>query len=466
MTTPTTPQAACEDALYPGLPPGPRMAAMAALLLAVTLSVLDYAIANVALPAIAQDMHATDAQSVWVVNAYQLANLSCLLPCALVGARIGFKRMSQLGLVVFLIAASFCALSHSMAELAWWRTMQGVGGACIMSVNMALVRFIYPGAIVGRGIAMISVATSVGAMAGPSLGALILTFLPWPWLFWFNLPVGLVALLLSWRFLPHIPLRPQHQSIVLGLGLTVAAFATLGIALDGLVRAEWPMALGFGVAALACWRGLVWWQRRKRFFIMPFDLLGKRAFLVPCLVGFLAFVASNLYIVAMPFTLVNVFHRSAGMVGLLVSPWAGGSAVMALLVRKYTDSIQPRRLTTMGLVVVVGGLLGLALLPPTATNWAIVLPTFCAGLGFGVIQASNNRTIMVAAPPGKEGEASGMISVCRLGGQTMGALLVAGVFTLLPQPLAAGQACLYSASFMGAVATLLCLSNRVRPSLA
>ncbi|KAA8425656.1 MFS transporter, partial [Acetobacter sp. DmW_125123] len=134
-----------------GLHGAARNMAMLAVALSVFLALLDYAIANVALPDIARDLNASSSSSIWVVNAYQMASLVSLLPLAALGSRVGFARLCQVGIIIFMVSSLFCATATSLPILAGARVLQGIGGACIMSVNIALVRFIYPHAEIGRG---------------------------------------------------------------------------------------------------------------------------------------------------------------------------------------------------------------------------------------------------------------------------------------------------------------------------
>ncbi|MDD2705450.1 MAG: MFS transporter, partial [Acidocella sp.] len=146
-----------------------RHKAMFAVALAVLLSVLDYAVVNVALPSIARDIHTSDSASIWVVNAYQLASVISLLPVAAMGDRVGHARMCRIGLALFVIASLLCAVSRTLPELAVARALQGFGGACIMGVNAALVRYIYPAKMLGRGIALNGLVVALGVALGPTV---------------------------------------------------------------------------------------------------------------------------------------------------------------------------------------------------------------------------------------------------------------------------------------------------------
>ena len=184
-------------------PPVPqRYGAIFAIALGITVSVLDGAIANVALPTIARDLNASPASSIWVVNAYQLAITVSLLSLASLGDLIGYRRIYQAGLLVFSITSLFCALSDSLLTLTIARVLQGFGAAAIMSVNTALIRIIYPQRFLGRGMGINSLIVACSSAAGPTVAAAILSVASRQWLFAINLPIGLVALLLGMKFLP------------------------------------------------------------------------------------------------------------------------------------------------------------------------------------------------------------------------------------------------------------------------
>ena len=179
-----------------------RLGAIIAIALGVTMAVLDGMIANVALPTIGADLGASAASSIWVVNAYQLVIAVSLLPLASLGDLWSYRRIYLIGLAVFASMSVFCALSDSLLELTLARMLQGLGAAAVMSVNGALTRLIYPRARLGRGVALNTLIVSVAAAAGPSVAAAILSLASWPWLFAVSAPVGLLALIMGWRFLP------------------------------------------------------------------------------------------------------------------------------------------------------------------------------------------------------------------------------------------------------------------------
>src|SRR4051812_43637209 len=188
-----------------GLPKPQRYWAILTLMVGLAMSCLDTAIVNVALPAIAKDLHVSASDSIWVVNAYQLAVLISLLPFASFGDLFGYRRVYRFGIVVYSLAALISATAGSLEMLTLGRALQGLGAAGVMSVNTALVRFTYPRRQLGRGIAMVSLVVATSSAAGPSVAAAILSLASWPCLFAVNVPIGIATFLLSLRFLPYTP---------------------------------------------------------------------------------------------------------------------------------------------------------------------------------------------------------------------------------------------------------------------
>ena len=186
-----------------GLPRPQRYWAILTIALGLVMAVMDGAIANVALPTIAKDLHASPAFSIWIVSGYQLAITISLLPLASLGEIIGYRRVYLAGLLLFTLASLFCALAHTLLLLTVARILQGFGAAGIMSVNAALVRYTYPRAMLGRGIGINALVVALSAAVGPTVAAAILAVGTWPYLFAVNVPLGLVALTLGWRCLPH-----------------------------------------------------------------------------------------------------------------------------------------------------------------------------------------------------------------------------------------------------------------------
>jgi DHA2 family multidrug resistance protein-like MFS transporter len=408
-----------------GLPMPLRAWAIASVALAIAMCVLDSSIANVALPVIARQFGASPADSVWIVNAYQLATVVSLLPLASLGEIVGYRRIYLAGLSVFTLASLACALSRSLEMLTFARMLQGFGAAGVMSVNGALVRFIYPGRLLGRGVGLNAMVVSVTAAIGPSVAAAILAVGPWPWLFAVNIPVGLAALTLAARVLPANQLSGRPFDWLSAL-LNALTFGLVIGGIDTVTRTAakaWGvLELGIGVAAGALLARREWSRPRP---LVPFDLLRERTFALSVMTSIASFAAQMLAFVSLPFHFENSLHRSQVETGLLLTPWPAAVAVAAPLAGRLADRVSSALLSAIGLVALSAGMTALALLKADASSFDIGWRMVLCGAGFGFFQAPNNRMMLTAAPRERAGAAGGMLGTARLTGQTTGAVLTA-----------------------------------------
>jgi DHA2 family multidrug resistance protein-like MFS transporter len=403
---------------------------MTTIAIAVAMAVLDSAIANIALPTIAQELHATPAASIWVVNAYQLAVTVSLLACAALGDIIGYKRIYWTGLLVFTAASGACALSGSLPVLVAARVVQGFGGAGIMSVNTALVRFIYPRAHLGRGIGFNAFIVAVASATGPSIAAAVLSVASWHWLFAVNVPLGIIALWYGARVLPATP-RSGNRFDLAGALLNAASLGLLMIAVDEMGRGENPW-LGAAEIAGAVVFGVILINRARAMTapLLPVDLFRRPVFALSVGTSICSFMAQTLAYVALPFLFEDVGHRSQIATGLLMTPWPAIVVIIAPIAGRLSDRSAPALLGAMGLAVMTVGMVALLTLPVDAGWLDVAWRMAVCGLGFGFFQSPNNRLLLGSAPPERSGGASGMLSTARLLGQTVGSALVALTFGL------------------------------------
>ncbi len=413
-----------------GLAAGARHWAVASVCLALVITVLDSAIANVALPAIARDFGAAPADSIWIVNAYQLAIVTTLLPLAAISEKIGFRTVYLIGLGLFILASLACALSHNLALLTAARGLQGLGAAGVMSVNGGLVRFIWPTRLLGRGVGLNAMVVSISAAVGPSVASAILAVGPWPWLFAVNIPIGLAALALAWRALPASPLTTRPFD-TLSAGLNAATFGLVIFGVDTLTRTRaWLLGVAQLLGGLAL--GVLLFRRdwRRPHPLVPFDLLRDRVFALSIATSVASFAAQILAFVSLPFRFENTLHYSQVTTGLLMTPWPVVVGILAPLSGWVSDRISAAVLCAIGLVLLAAGLMALALLPQAPSVLDIGWRMALCGAGFGIFQAPNNRMMLTAAPRSRAGAAGGMLGTARLTGQTAGAVLTAIFFQL------------------------------------
>ena len=415
-----------------GLPVPQRYAAILVIALGIMMAVLDGTIANVALPTIARDLNTSPATSIWVVNAYQLAITISLLSMASLGDIIGYRRVSQAGLLIFSVTSLFCALSDSLWTLTFARVLQGFGAAALMSVNTALIRIIYPRAQLGRGIGINTLIVAVSSAAGPSIAAAVLSVASWQWLFALNVPIGLLAWCLGIKFLPANNTKSNGNRFdITSCVLNALTFGLLITAISGFSQGQSPAVIAAQVVALLL-IGFFFVRRQltQSFPLLPVDLLRIPIFALSIGTSIFSFAAQMLAMVSLPFFLQTVLGRDEVATGLLLTPWPLATMVIAPIAGRLVERYHAGLLGGIGLAVFASGLFLLAVLPANPSDVDIIWRMILCGAGFGLFQTPNNHTIISAAPQHRSGGASGMLGTARLLGQTSGAALVALMFNM------------------------------------
>jgi DHA2 family multidrug resistance protein-like MFS transporter len=404
--------------------------ALLAVLLAVALGSLDTAIANTALPAIAADLRASPAASIWIINAYQMAIVATLLPFAALGDLWGPRKVFLGGLAFFTVSSLGCALADSLVTLTLARTLQGIGASAIMSVNIALIRLIYPPHRLGRGVGLNALVVGVAFAVGPTVASLVLSVAGWPWLFAINVPLGMLCFGFGVPTLPRSE-RRAHGFDPANAVLTGITFSALILALGAAtqrVDARWP-GLALLTAVLAC-AVLLHRQAGQPAPMLPVDLLKRPLFALSAVTSMCSFATQGLALVSLPFYFEQVLHRDPIETGFLMTPWAVVVAAIAPFAGRLSDRHAPGLLGAIGLSVLALGMASLALLPVRPGVLDIVARMALCGVGFGFFQSPNLRALMASAPPERAGGASGVIAMARLLGQATGAALVALCFGL------------------------------------
>jgi MFS transporter, DHA2 family, multidrug resistance protein len=387
--------------------------------------VIDSAIANVALPTIAEDLNANPALAIWIVNGYQLAITISLLPLASLGEIVGYRRVYLAGLALFTVASAICALSHTLLLLTIARILQGFGAAGIVSVNTALVRFIYPRAELGRGLGINVMVVATSSAVGPTVAAGIMSIATWPYLFAVNVPLGVITLVLGARSLPHTRPAPHEfdwRSAALSaltFGLGIAAIDSAG---RGAVPTIWLVE--FAVVTISCVL-LVPRQVSMVSPLLPLDLLRIPVFALSVTTSIASFCSQMMALTAIPFYFANRFGYSAVEIGLMITPWPIAVALAAPMSGRLADRYPAGLLCGIGLVLLAAGLSALAMLPDHPALFDVIWRMVLSGAGFGMFQTPNNRTMIAAAPRERSGGASGMQGIARTLGMTAGATLVA-----------------------------------------
>ena len=438
--------------------------ALLALFMAVFLGSLDQSIANTALPAIAAALQRTPAESVWVIHAYQLAVVAVLLPLAALGDRWGARKVFLLGVALFNLAALASACATQLEWLALFRALQGVGAAGVMSVNLALVHRIFPPQQLGRGAGMNALIVGMGYSLGPTVASLLLSVLPWPWLFGLQAPLGAVGWWLARRHLPRsettdVSTAPYDRLPAL---LAAVCCASMVFTLSALAQHK---DLAWVLASLALMLGSGAWllhrQRGHAAPMLPVDLMRRPLFRLSVFTSLSAFTTQGLAYVALPFYLQQQLGRPPLETGVLMSVWALVVALMAPVAGSLSDRHPPAILGGVGLAILSVGMAALCAMGADTSTLVMALAMGVCGMGFGLYQSPNLRAIMASAPPSRSSGASGMVALARLTGQASGAALVAMCFHTFGA-LGAGRALVLGAATAGLGALLSLARLRFR----
>jgi DHA2 family multidrug resistance protein-like MFS transporter len=413
-----------------GLPPERRRWAVAAIFTALAMASLDTAIANIALPAIAANLHVSPADVVWVVNVYQIALVATLLPLGALGEIVGHERIYLGGLLLFTLASLGCALAWSLPSLLAARALQGLGASGVMSVNSALIRFVYPSRILGRGFGHNALVVATAFTLGPTIASGILALGPWPWLFAINIPFGLVAIGIGLKTLPHPP-RAVHAFDFPGAVLAASCLGLFILGIGSAAHKAWPglVSMELTAAILLGWL-LIRRQADHPAPMLPIDLFRRPVFALSAATAVCAFAVQGLAFVSLPFYFEDILMRTQVETGFFMTPWPLVVAIMAPIGGRLSDRYPAGILGGLGLVLLGLGMVLLATLPVNPGVANIVWRMVICGFGFGFFQTPNIKTLMSSAPPHRSGGASGIVATARLTGQTIGAALAALCFGL------------------------------------
>lgn len=404
-----------------------RTVAVACVLAAMVLVVLDAAIANIALPTIARSLHVTPAMSVWVITAYQTGLLMFLLPSGALGEKLGYRRVFAVGVVLFSGASVLCALSPSLPWLVAARFLQGVGGAAVMALGIALLRLVVPRQRLGAAIGWNATAVALSSAAGPAIGAVVLSFADWPWLFAVNFPLG-VLVLLATRELPHSGKMARRLDFF-SMALNAAAFGSLIVGAELLLSKPQLASVLLAVAAF----GFVVLVRRempKKTPLIPLDLLRAGSFRISVIASVFCFAGQTAGVVALPFYLQHGLGQNALMTGLYMMPWPLTVAMAARFIGRLADRVPSAYLCAAGGMCLSTGLGSVALWPLKEDLLPLIPLTMLCGLGFSLFNVANNRSMFLSAPHERSGAVGGMQGTARLFGQTVGAVAMTLLFTL------------------------------------
>ncbi len=436
-----------------------KYAAIIAVLTVLVMTVLDVTLVNVALPVMTQKFGVTESQSVWVITIYQLVITMLLLPVSSYGDRNSYRRCFLIGVTIFTLSSALCAASQTFWHIIAARAMQGIGAACVMGVNIALTRLIYPREILGRGLALNAMVIAIATAAGPTIAGAILSVASWHWLFLINVPFGIIAFTVGKRLLPK---KPPHE--VTGRFDWISAvenavvFGLIFLAIGNYTRTD-NHTIIYIMLATGITTGVFYVRRQlhRPQPLLPVDLLKIRLYSLSISTSVCSFIAQNVAMIALPFLFIGTYHFPEMTTGLLMTPWPLATMIVSPIAARFVERHNPGITAACGMLVYSIGLLLLLFAPQTdASAINIAWRMAVCGTGFGMFQTPNNIVMVMATPVERTGGAGGMQSTARLVGQTLGATAVTLIFAMTTDSI---KVCLWLALAFALVAGTFSISR-------
>jgi EmrB/QacA subfamily drug resistance transporter len=391
---------------------------------------LDNLIVTVALPSIRESLGASLTQLEWTVNAYVLAFAVALVPAAALGDRFGRRRVLLAGLAVFTLASALAALSPSTGALVAARALQGVGGALVAPLTLTILAASVPAERRGLALGIWSGVSGLGVAIGPLVGGAVVEGLAWQWIFWINVPIGLVLIPAALRVLGESRGPEGRMDLpgfaLVGLGLLGVTFGLVEANAEGWTS---PVVLGALAAGLLLLAAFVGWQRRAREPMVPLDLFAARGFTVTNIAAFFMFFGTFGSIFLL--TQVLQFALGAGPLeaGVKMLVWTGATLVVAPIAGVLAERHGPRLFMAGGLGLQALALAWLAAVSEVGVGFgSLVVPFALAGAGMGLVFAPSAAAVLAAVPVARHGRASGVTNAVRETGGVFGVAVLAGVF--------------------------------------
>jgi EmrB/QacA subfamily drug resistance transporter len=398
------------------------------------MTTLDASIVNIALPSVAQAFGTSLTGTVeWVIIGYLVVIATLLLTVGRLADLIGRSPLWITGLVVFTLGSAASGAAPSLLLLIAARALQGVGSACLLATGLAILSDAFLPGERGRALGINTIALALGASAGPTLGGLIVEHLDWRWIFYVNVPVGILAVLASRRILPRA--APRHPGQFDAAGAVLLGVAIGGLNLGLSFGQEWGWAsaplVGTLVVSVGALIAAVSHERRTIAPLLDLTLFRDRTFSS----SLLSLVCAMLALFAVGFLLPFYFEELRGFstqeAGLLLTPFSITIAVVGPIAGSLADRYGSRWLAPLGLAITVAGLVQLTRLSATSSLPEMVVPLVISGLGQGLFLSPNSNALLAATPPAEQGQASGVLATGRVVGQSLSVAVAGAVFASL-----------------------------------
>lgn len=403
---------------------------MAAVAMGIFLATIDSSIVNIALPTLVRELNTDFATIQWVVLVYLLTIATLILSFGKLGDIIGKKTVYATGFVVFTLGSILCGLSATVSWLIFFRVVQAIGATMILALGMAIVTEAFPPRERGMALGISGSIVSVGIVLGPTLGGLIIDAWSWNWIFFVNIPVGIIGILMVLRFIPDIkPIGEQSFDLLGALALFISV-------LSFLLALTFGQGIGFinirVLALFSLWALFlvlfVLIELRIEQPMIDLRLFKNKIFSISLITGFLTFFTISGTIILIPFYLENVLGYNTRQIGLLLAVVPIAMGIVAPIAGSLSDRFGSRPMAVIGLSILLVGYYGLSKLHIQTSTSEYLLRFLPIGLGMGIFSSPNNSTIMGIASRDRLGIVSGMLAVNRTLGQSTGIAVLGAIW--------------------------------------
>lgn len=417
--------------LFEQISPARRRQVIIAVAFGTFMAPLDSSVVNIALPRISSQFLAPLTTVEWVVMAYLLMTSSLLLTFGRMGDMYGHKKIYLTGFGIFTAGSLLCALSPSILFLILCRAIQAVGAGMMMSMGPAIVTDVTPPQERGRALGAVAVSVSVALAAGPVVGGFLTTKFGWPSIFYINIPIGILAILLGQKVIPSTRAPEAQPFDVKGSVTIFSALIMLLLPLSYAEKVGWlnPYILGSLAVGLVLLFFFVKLENRIRFPMMDLSLFRNRLFFMSNLSALLSYMAMFFIFLLMPFYLQQLRHLSPAAAGLLLIPSPLTTMLVAPAAGAVSDRVDTRYIASLGMAIMTFGIWLLGSLRVDSPVYLIITGMIIIGFGSGMFQTPNNSAIMGAVPPQRRGIASSLLATMRNLGMVLGVAISGAVFS-------------------------------------
>jgi EmrB/QacA subfamily drug resistance transporter len=421
-------------------------AALSALCLGFFMILLDTTIVSIAIPAMLRELGAGLNSIVWVISVYLLTYAVPMLFTSRLGDRFGPKQVFLVGLVVFTAASLWCGLSGTVEMLIVARAFQGIGAALMTPQTLAFITHLFPPAKRGPAMGMWGGIAGLATITGPLLGGVLVQHLGWQWIFFVNVPIGLIAIVMTLILVPNWQPKHSHSFDVLGIVLSSAGLFCIVFGVQNGQQYGWGTVTGpitvfeiIGAGVLFLIGFLVWQRNNRNEPLLPLQIFKNRNFSAGTLTSATVGFAMTGMFIPLVIYIQSVIGLTPTMAGLLTAPMSLLAGIVAPFVGHASDKINGKYLVMFGLGALAAGLGVLALQAGPATDpWALIPALLLCGLGIGCIFSPMSNVTMSSVEPRLAGTASGIFNTSRqvggvLGAAAIGVLLQARITTSITE---------------------------------